>query len=349
MNVDTLLWVCLYHLFDGRRTSDGAHDCANCKETNQPVHSCFRICPIFIMPIFPKSVIAASAVSLTRRHLVLALGALPFAVNGKPAPESANFAALEKDLRGELGVAAIDTASGRTIGYRQDQRFPLCSTFKAVLAAAILARADKMPGLLDKRIPLPKHLFVDWSPVTEQHVDGDMSVAELCAATLQTSDNTAGNALLRELGGPAALTRYARSIGDNHFRLDRWETELNSAIPGDSRDTTTPLAMARTVQKLLVQDSLPAAGKRQLVDWMLANTTGNERIRAAVPAGWKVADKTGTGSFGCANDIAVIYPPDRAPIVLAVYTRHKTKDAKSRNDIIVQASALALKAFVQGL
>ncbi len=297
------------------------------------------------MSIAPKTIIVTGAVSRTRRHLVLALGALPFAINAKPAPSSANFAALEKDLRGELGVAAIDTASGRTVGYRQDQRFPMCSTFKTVLAAAILARADKMPGLLDKRLPLPKHLFVEWSPVTEQHVDGDMSVAELCAATLKTSDNTAGNALLRELGGPAALTRYARTLGDKHFRLDRWETELNSAIPGDERDTSTPLAMARTVRKLLVADSLPAAGRQQLVDWMLANTTGAERIRAAVPASWNVADKTGTGSYGCANDIAVIYPPDEAPIVLSIYTRHPTKDAKARNDIIVQASTLALKAL----
>lgn len=299
------------------------------------------------MPSVPKSAIATDAISLGRRHLVVALAVLPLAVNAKPAQASVNFAALERDLRGELGITAIDTATGRTIGYRQDQRFPMCSTFKTVLAAAVLARADRMPGLLDKRVPLPKHLFVDWSPVTEKHVDGDMSVAELCAATLQYSDNTAGNALLRELGGPAALTRYARSLGDNRFRLDRWETELNAAIPGDDRDTTTPLAMARTVQKLLILDGLPAAGKKQLGVWMLANTTGAERIRAAVPAGWKVADKTGTGSYGCANDIAVIYPPDRAPIVLSIYTRHPNKDAKARNDIIVQASTLALNALVQ--
>ena len=220
----------------------------------------------------------------------------------------------------------------------------MCSTFKAVLAAAVLAREAREPGFLDRRLPLPKSVFVDWSPITGKHVDGELSVAQLCAATLQYSDNTAGNMLLREVGGPAGLTRYARALGDEHFRLDRWETELNTATPGDERDTTTPLAMARTLQKLLLLDGLPPAGRSRLRDWMLENTTGAARIRAGVPAGWRVADKTGTGSYGSASDIAVIYPPDRAPIVLAVYTRQPVKDASARSDIIVQAVKIAISA-----
>jgi beta-lactamase class A len=284
--------------------------------------------------------------SMKRRHLVLALGSLPFAAAAAPgsAQDDAGFAVLERELGGELGLAAIDTATGSTVGYRQDRRFPICSTFKVVLAAAILARDAVEPGLLDRRISLPKALFVDWSPVTGKHVDGELSVADLCAAALQHSDNTAGNMLLREVGGPAGLTRYARALGDDSFRLDRWETALNAAAPGDDRDTSTPLAMARTLRRLLLQDGLPAAGQGRLRDWMLGNTTGATRIRAAVPAGWQVADKTGTGAYGSASDIGVIYPPGRAPIVLAVYSRRLQQDADARSDIIAQAASIALKA-----
>jgi beta-lactamase class A len=279
---------------------------------------------------------------------VLALASLPFAAIAAPADTKADLTALERELHGELGVTGIDSTSGRVIGHRQDQRFPLCSTFKTVLAAAMLTRAQVEPGLLDKRLPLPKDGFVDYSPVTRKHAGDGMSVAELCAAALQYSDNTAGNALLRELGGPAELTRYARQIGDHRFRLDRWETDLNAAIPGDDRDTTTPLAMALTLQKLLLQDGLAPARQNQLRHWMLGNTTGGARIRAAVPSDWEVADKTGTGAYGSANDIAVIYPPDRGPIVLTIYTRQSAKDADARSDIIVRAARIALDALKHG-
>ena len=283
--------------------------------------------------------------SPTRRHLLLALASLPLAATARPPDYHPEFAALERELHGEIGLAAIDSASGRTIGHRQDRRFPMCSTFKTVLAAAILARADAVPGLLDKRLALPKESFVSYSPITGRHAGNAMSVAELCAAALQYSDNTAANTLMRELGGPSALTQYARSLGDEHFRLDRWETELNSAIPGDERDTTTPSAMAQTLRKLLLQDGLAPARQSQLREWMLGNTTGDSRIRAAVPAGWRVADKTGTGSYASASDIAVIYPPERAPIVLAIYTRTPRKDAQGRSDIIARAARIALDAL----
>lgn len=281
----------------------------------------------------------------TRRSLLLALAALPFAdALADPAP-APGFAALERELDGEIGVAAIDGASGRSVGHRQERRFPLCSTFKVVLAAALLARAGREPGLLDKRLRLPKKDFVSYSPVTGTHVDGEMSVAALCATALQYSDNTAGNALLREFGGPAELTRYARSLGDTRFRLDRWETALNSALPGDERDTTTPLAMAHTLRRLLLLDGLAPAGQARLLDWMLGNTTGGTRIRAGVPAGWRVADKTGTGDYGSANDVGVVYPPGRPPIVLAIYTRRPVKDAEARSDIVARAAAIALRAL----
>jgi beta-lactamase class A len=283
--------------------------------------------------------------SVTRRKLLLALASLPFVAVADPTGTNVDFAALERDLHGELGVAAIDSASGHTIGYRENERFPLCSTFKTVLAAAILAQADNEPNLLNKQVDLAKDFFVSYSPITGKHAGGKMSIAELCAAALQYSDNTAGNALLRQLGGPTELTRFARSLGDESFRLDRWETELNAATPGDERDTTTPLAMARMLQRLLLLDGLSRARQDQLRNWMLGNTTGDTRIRAAVPAGWQVADKTGTGNYGSANDIAVIYPPGRAPILMAIYSRQLARDADARSDVIADATRIVLNIF----
>jgi beta-lactamase class A len=168
-----------------------------------------------------------------------------------------------------------------------------------------------------------------------------MTVAALCAATLQYSDNAAANLLLKVLGGPAAVTAFARSIGDATFRLDRWEPELNSALPGDPRDTSTPSAMARSLRALLVDDALPPAQRTQLRDWLLGNTTGDKRIRAGVPAGWRVADKTGTGARGTVNDIGALWPPERQPVLLALfYTGGKGGDAILADAARIVAGAL---------
>lgn len=296
-------------------------------------------------------------ISRTRRTLITAAVGVPAALSllSLLAPLAAattvarrapvrSFAELEKDFKGRVGVAAIDLGSGKTVGSRMDERFPFCSTFKTILGAAVLAREAKAPGLLQKRLTYTKADMVTYSPVTEQHVEGGMTVAELCAATIRTSDNTAANVLMKELGGPAAITAYARSLGDTSFRLDRWETDLNTAIPGDERDTTTPAAMARTLQKLFAGDALPPAQRQQLKDWMLGTTTGDTRIRAGVPQGWQVADKTGTGSYGVTNDIGVAWPPGGAPVVLVIYT-HGAKDAESRSDIVAAATRTALAAL----
>ena len=280
--------------------------------------------------------------ALSLLSLLSPLAAATTVVKRKPVR---SFAELEKDFQGRVGVAAIDLGSGRSVGNRQDERFPFCSTFKTLVGAAVLAREAKAPGLLQKRLTYTKADLVTYSPVTERHVEGGMTVAELCAATIQTSDNTAANVLMKELGGPAAITAYARSIGDTSFRLDRWETDLNTAIPGDERDTTTPLAMARTLQKLFAGDALPPAQRQQLKDWMLGTTTGDTRIRAGVPPGWQVADKTGTGSYGVTNDIGVAYPPGGAPVVVVVYTHGAVKDADSRSDIVAAATRTALAAL----
>nr|WP_228527029.1 class A beta-lactamase [Noviherbaspirillum soli] len=250
----------------------------------------------------------------------------------------ARLQALEHTFDGRLGLCAIDTGSGRSLAWRAAERFPLCSTFKAVLAAAVLAQSSRSPDLLQRRIRYTRQDLVTYSPVTQAHIGDGMTVKELCAAAVQHSDNTAGNLLLQLVGGPAGLTAYARSLGDTAFRLDRWETALNSALPGDERDTTTPAAMSATLKRLVLDDALAGPQRAQLQDWLAGNTTGDARIRAGMPAGWRVGDKTGTGDYGTTNDIAVLWPPQRAPVMLAIYLTGTAPDAKPRNEIVAQAA-----------
>jgi beta-lactamase class A len=289
-----------------------------------------------------------------RRALMLALAYAPLAraadlldnaPAATPVAPAGQLARLEAASGGRLGVAAFNTADGRQLMQRADERFPMCSTFKMMASAAVLA---KEPALLKKRIQYEKSDLLPNSPVSGKHVADGMTMAELCEAAIQYSDNAAANLLMKQIGGPAAVTAYARSIGDTEFRLDRWETELNSAIPGDPRDTTTPGAMARSLQKLVLGDGLPPAQRKQLKDWLLGNTTGATRIRAGVPADWPVADKTGAGAYGTVNDIAVLWPPGKAPIVLAVYLTQPGKDDKLRPEIHGEVAKIVIEAFKVG-
>ena len=281
-----------------------------------------------------------------RRSIILAALAAPLAGCASVQPEGGSFGAAMRAIEtapgARIGVAAFDTSGRRWLNHRGDERFPMCSTFKIIPAAAMLARG---PELLATRIRYSKDDLVSYSPITEKHLQDGMTNAELCAATLQYSDNAAANLLMKQLGGPEGMTAFARSRGDEVFRLDRWETELNSAIPGDPRDTTSPLAMLQTLQKLTLGDGLPAPARSTLVDWMLGNTTGNERMRAGVPAGWKVADKTGSGSYGSTNSIGVLYPPNRAPIIAVVFYTQGVKDAPNRNEVVAEATRAIVKAL----
>ncbi|HDR9582180.1 TPA: PenA family class A beta-lactamase [Burkholderia stabilis] len=295
--------------------------------------------------------------SSQRRTLLLAAAAAPLvltvtacASQRAAAPDVANPAAaaladLERDAGGRLGVCAIDTASGRIVEHRPNERFPFCSTFKAMLSAAVLAQSVERPGLLQQRVTYSKADLVNYSPVTEKHVDTGMTVAAMCEAAIQYSDNSAANLLMKLLGGPSAVTAYARSIGDDAFRLDRWETELNTALPGDLRDTTTPAAMAASMRVLTLGDALPAAQRAQLVTWLRGNKVGDKRIRAGVPAGWAVGDKTGTGDYGTTNDAGVIWLASGAPIVLVVYYTQAQADARSKDDVIASAARIVARAF----
>ena len=257
----------------------------------------------------------------------------------------AQLATLEAASGGRLGVAAIRTADGARVLHRGDERFPVCSTFKLVLAAAILDRSARTSGLLEQRVLYRRDDLVTYSPVTGKHLQTGMTVAELCAAAVQYSDNAAANLLMRLLGGPSAVTDFARGIGDTEFRLDRWETELNTAIPGDPRDTSTPVAMAQTVAQLTLGHALGEAQRARLVEWIVGCKTGDERIRAGLPAPWRVGDKTGTGSHGTTNDIAVAWPSAGEPIVLAVYFTQPAVDAPPRSDVVAQAARIVAQAF----
>ncbi|MBB3638142.1 class A beta-lactamase [Variovorax atrisoli] len=289
---------------------------------------------------------------IQRRTLLLAASVLPLAGActawsgaGSQSSAEAQLAELERASGGRLGVAGFNTGSGVRLQHRAHERFPLCSTFKLMLAAAVLERSTRDGSLLSRNLSYGKGDLIDHSPITEKHVATGMTVAAMCAATIQYSDNAAANLLLKELGGPATVTAFARGIGDQTFRLDRTEPELNTSIPGDPRDTTTPSAMSDSIQRLVLGDALGAAQRDQLKTWLLGNTTSTERFLAGVPAGWKVGDKTGSGSYGSTNDVGVLWPPAGAPIVLSVYLTFPQKDAKGRNDVIASAARIAATAL----
>lgn len=226
--------------------------------------------------------------------------------------------------------------------HRATERFPMCSTFKLLAAAAVLARVDRKQDSLDRRIPFTKADLLDYAPVTAPRVgQGAMALGELCDAAVTMSDNTAANLMLKTLGGPQGVTAYARSIGDRVTRLDRTEPTLNTAIPGDPRDTTTPIAMLNTMKRLLIGSALLPASRERLTGWLVANKTGDARLRAGVPAGWRVGDKTGTGNHGSTNDIAIVFPPQGAPILIAAYLTQSNAASAVREGVLADVGRIA--------
>ncbi|EIZ84447.1 beta-lactamase [Methylobacterium sp. GXF4] len=238
------------------------------------------------------------------------------------AIESA-LAAIEKRLGGRLGVSA-GTQERVFLRHRADELFPMCSTFKVLAAACVLARVDAGTESLDRLVTYGNDVLLSYAPVIRKGLEagggtGHMTVADLCAAALEWSDNSAANLLLTALGGPQALTLWLRGIGDTVTRLDRNEPTLNTALQGDPRDTTSPEAMRATLARLLLGPSLSAAARARLEAWMVASQTGFKRLRAGLPPDWTAGDKTGTGDHGTVNDVAILRPPGRAPILACVY------------------------------
>jgi beta-lactamase class A len=226
------------------------------------------------------------------------------------------FADLELRHGGRLGVAILDSAKNKLFEHRGYERFALCSTHKVLSAALVLARVDRNEESLARRIVYAGDYLVPYSPITEKHVgDGGLTVGEICEAAITLSDNTAANLLLDSFGGPAGLTAYIRFLGDTVTRLDRREPELNEAMPGDPRDTTTPVAMVDLLGKAVLGTALSTLSREQLSAWLVTNKTGDKRLRAGVPKGWRVGDKTGSGANNATNDIAVLWPPGRAPML----------------------------------
>lgn len=249
-------------------------------------------------------------------------------------------AALEAAAQARLGVFIIDTATGREFGYRADERFLMLSSFKLLASALVLARVEQGQESLQRRIRYAREDLVTWSPVTEKHVGGEgLTLAQLCEATITTSDNTAANLILASYGGPAALTAYVRSLGDTVTRLDRTEPELNLPSGAHMLDTTTPRAMTQTLHKLLVGDALTAGSRATLIEWLKANTTGDKRLRAGVPTDWSIGEKTGTNRTD-ANDIGIAWPPGRAPLLVSAYLAESTAPAAARDAALAGVARL---------
>ncbi len=270
----------------------------------------------------------------------------------KPAPSrttdlaTRELAELEREFDAHLGVYAVDTGSGRELAHQADDRFAYCSTCKAFLAAAVLKKRT-LAGI-DSRVPVRAADVEGWSPVTQRRIGDRMSLRALCDAAVRYSDNGAANALFHELGGPAGLQRALRAIGDRTTRCDRFEVELSEAAPGDERDTSTPRAMARSLREFTLGDALPTAERAALTDWLVRNTTGGKLIRAGAPDGWRIGDKTGNGSYGTRNDIALAWPPDGSdPLVLAVMSRRNGDDKGAEHDdeLIARAAGTVFKAL----
>lgn len=240
----------------------------------------------------------------------------------------------EAKLDARIGVLLRDISSDWEISYRADERFPMASTFKSLLCGAVLARVDARKEGLLRHVTYRKGDLVSHSPVTKENLARGMSIAGLCEATMTLSDNTAANLLLKRMGGPAALTNFLREIGDAETRLDRWETELNEAAPGDPRDTTTPRAILKTLEKLLFGDALRAESAAQLRQWMIDDQVADDLIRRHLPDGWVIGDKTGAGGHGSRGIVAFLSPPGGKTYLAAIYLTESDADFSLRNEVL---------------
>lgn len=274
--------------------------------------------------------------------LIIALGLCGFA----RADTLSAVKQAETTLAARVGYAELDLASGKVLhSYRQDERFPMMSTFKVLLCGAVLARVDAGQGQLNRRLTWQKADLITYSPVTEKHLADGMTVAELCDAAITLSDNTAANLLLSTLGGPQKLTDFIRKTGDGTTRLDRVEPELNEALPGDVRDTTTPVAMAKTLRQLLTGDTLTAASRQQLARWMEEDKVAGPLLRSVLPAGWYIADKTGAGERGSRGIVAALGPDGTPSRIAVIYVTGSKATMDERNKAIAAIGEAVIKQW----
>jgi beta-lactamase class A len=258
------------------------------------------------------------------------------------------LAALQASIGGRVGAYMLDTQSQLELQFNARERFAMCSTFKLLLAAAVLRRVDAQTLSLDDRLPLRPEDLVPYAPITSAHVAaGSMTVRDLCAAAVTVSDNPAANILLESIDGPAGLTRFVRGIGDRVTRLDRTEVELNANLPGDPRDTTTPLAMAHSMEKVLLGDVLSPQSRLQLIAWLRQSTTGLRRLRSGVPGDWKAGDKTGNGANGAANDLLIAWPPRRSAVIGAAYLSGSKQPGRALDEAHAEIGGLFAAAVAR--
>ena len=288
--------------------------------------------------------------SLHRRRFVAGgagLLAMPSSLAASSRRSAADtLAFVEAGVGGRVGVAAWDTGSGVWVRRRADERFAMCSTFKLLLVAAVLARIDQGALSGERRIAYGRVDLLPHSPTTSAHVaEGALSVSDLCAAAIEESDNGAANLLLQLIGGPTGLTGHLRRLGDPVTRLDRTELALNTNLKGDVRDTTTPVAYVRTMGQVLLGDGLSAISRRQLEAWMVNCKTGLGRLRAGLPPAWKAGDKTGTGENGAVNDVAILRPPGRSPILVAVFMSGSPRPVEALNAAHARIARAVVGAF----
>lgn len=253
---------------------------------------------------------------------------------------------LEKNFDGKIGVYAINTNNNQIIAYRADERFPVQSTFKLIGVSALLKQSCSDRNLLQEKIHYTKNDLIFWHPITGKYLNSGMTLEALSAAAISYSDNPAINLIMKKLGGPKVITAFAHSIGNTTFNIEHYESNLNSN-PKINQDASTPKDMAISVQKLTLGNILAQPLRTQLVTWMINNTTGYKRIRSGVPIGWVVADKTGSGNYGIANDIGIVWSPACKPIVLAIYTVRNKRDAKRRDDIVASTTKIVLDEFAK--
>jgi beta-lactamase class A len=294
--------------------------------------------------VFSRRQVLTGAVALGGVAVWGAHGA-PFA---SAQPPTAGLDGLERANNTVIGVYAVNLGTGRTFAHRSQDTFAMCSTFKAYLAGLVLSLVGRGERALDQRLYVDPAAILPNSPRTEPRAGADMSIAELCQAILQVSDNAGANILLHDVGGPPAVTAFARSLGDQRSRLDRFETELNSALPGDSRDTSTPEALAGGFRALLAGDVLAPPQQQLLGDWMRANETSS--MRAGLPVNWTSADKTGSGDYGTTNDVGIAYGPKGQRVLLAVMTRSATDnpDAENLRPLVGEVTALVFPSLLNG-
>jgi beta-lactamase class A len=291
-------------------------------------------------PITRRSILS-SAIAVAALHVTQARA------DTAPPDLEARLAEIEAAAQGRLGVAILDTKTGTMFGRREFERFPLNSTFKVLAAALVLERVDNGREDLGRRMTFSAADLVEHSPVTKDRAGGEgMTMAEICEAAITRSDNTAANLMLRSFGGPDVLTGFLRTLGDKATRIDRTEPDLNETAPGDPRDGTTPRSMAYTLQRILFGNVLSKPSEKLLIGWLAANTTGDARLRAGLPADWRVGDKTGTGGNGATSDVAIAWPPGgHPPVIITAYLADSSAPLDDRNRALADVGRAAAALF----